>query len=102
MKIFKVLTTIALACTSIVLFTTRSLAVEEETLADVESSYDYTFSDDDAVIKLDPVYLEGREIDVELLSAPSPRTNIDFINLELDRYENNRGFEIIEFSVPVE
>ncbi|MBE9060572.1 hypothetical protein [cf. Phormidesmis sp. LEGE 11477] len=79
------------------------LAAEEETLEDVESNYDYTISDDDdSVIELDPVYLEGREVDIELLSAPAPRTDIDFVNLESDRYENSRGFEIIEFSIPVE
>ena len=103
MRVFKTLTTTALVCAGIVLFTPPSPAAEEESFEDLESNYSYTLSEgDDAVIKLDPINLEGRAVDVELLSAPNPRTNIDFVNLESDPYENGRGVEIIEFSIPIE
>ncbi|EDX84952.1 hypothetical protein S7335_2651 [Synechococcus sp. PCC 7335] len=103
MRLFKVLITLALFCVGIGLSAMPSQAVEEETLEDIESNYSYTLSEsDDAVIKLDPLDFEGREVDAELLSAPRPRTDIDFVNLESDRYEDSRGVEIIELSIPVE
>lgn len=103
MKLFKLLITTALFCAGTALYASPSQADEVETLEDIESSYSYTLNEgDDAVIELDPLDLEGREVDVELLSAPRPRTDIDFVNSELDRYEDNRGFEVIEFSIPFE
>ncbi|MEL6469483.1 MAG: hypothetical protein AAFQ74_07125 [Cyanobacteria bacterium J06623_4] len=59
------------------------------------------YSTADSIFELDPVSIEDRLINVELLSDPNPNREIEVINEELDDARGVRGVEIVEFSLPV-
>ncbi|MGD1896186.1 MAG: hypothetical protein ACFB16_04445 [Phormidesmis sp.] len=103
MRLTKVFCAFGLACAGVVLLVPPSQAVEEEQLESVEEDLIYTDYDSaDSLFELEPISVEDRMVDVELLSDPNPSRQLEVINQGLEEQNEVRGFEVIEFSLPVD
>lgn len=103
MKLIRVSIGLGLACLGIALFASPSQSVEEEQLERLEEDLSYTdYNSADSLFELEPVSIENRTIDVELFSDPNPRRRLEVVNQGLEDPDEVRGFEIIEFSLPVD
>ena len=95
--------TLGLACLGVALLATPSQSVEEEQLESLEEDLSYTdYNSADSLFELEPVSIEDRLVNVELFSAPNPRRRLEVINQGIEDPDEVRGFEVIEFSLPVD
>ena len=102
MKYLKVLTVSGLTLCSLTLFEASAQTVDQEQLDEIAEDLSVgNYGSADSLIELDPVYLEDRAVDVELLSNPNPRSRIEAINEDFDQPYESSGVEIIEFTLPI-
>lgn len=88
---------------SLASFALPGQAVEPERLDGIEAELNYrNYGSADSIIELEPVYLEDRAVNMEILSNPDPRSRIEVLNEDFDKPYESSGVEIIKFSLPVE
>lgn len=103
MNLIKVSIALGLACLGLAVLASPSQSLEAVTLERLEEDLSYTNYDSaDSLFELEPVSIENRTVDVELLSDPNPNRRLEVINQGLEDHNAERGFEVIEFSLPVD
>lgn len=103
MRFVKLFLAVGFTCCGLALFPVPGQSVEEETLERLEEDLSYTDYDSaDSIFELDPVNIENSPVDVELFSDPNPTRRREVINQGLEDPDEVRGFEVIEFSLPVD
>lgn len=103
MRFLKVLAVSGITLCGLAVFAASGQAVEQEQLDEIAEDLSVgNYGSADSIIELDPVYLDNRAVDVELLSNPNPRSRIEVINDSFNRPYEGSGVEIIEFTLPVD
>lgn len=103
MQLIKTSITVGLACLGLAVLAAPSQSVEEATLERLEEDLSYTdYNTADSLFELEPVSIENRTVDVELFSDPNPNRRLEVINQGLEDQNAERGFEVIEFSLPID
>ncbi|NEP16050.1 MAG: hypothetical protein F6J97_04005 [Leptolyngbya sp. SIO4C1] len=72
-------------------------ALDESRLEAVEDDTNYGSAG-----ALEPVYIDGDVVNVEIFGRPDPETQIEVINDSIDEGYEDLGVELIEIAVPVE